>query len=214
MATEGGLRERKKAATRSALTAAALRLAVQRGVDGVTTEDIAEAAGVSARTFFNYFATKEEAFVADDVERARRFVAGVAAAPADADVWDLLRRTAVTTLATTGLPSREQRLKEQLVRTSPTVVAEVLATFGRLEQELVGELERRTAPSGRLHSRLLANAVGAAVRAATETWLATDSDTSASYVDLLDQAFAALAPAFPPIPHSPLISRSPRPARG
>ena len=198
VATDLGLRERKKVATRGALTAAALRLAAERGVDGVTTDDIAEAAGVSAPTFFNYFATKEEAFVADDLERGRRFVAVVAAAPADGPVWDLLRATAVSTLATSTLPSREQALKEKLIRTSATVVAEVLASFARLEQELVVELARRTAPSSPLHARLLAAAVVAAVRAATETWLVSDSDSTAAYVDLLDEAFAALAPAFPP----------------
>ena len=197
MLSDLGLRERKKAATRGALTSAALRLAVERGVDNVTAEDIAEAAGVSARTFFNYFATKEEAFVADDLERGRRFVASVAAAPADAPVWDLLRTAAVSTLATSTLPSRDQALKEKLVRTSATVVAEVLASFVRLEQELVVELARRTAPSSPLHARLLSAAVVAAVRAATETWLVSNSDSTAAYVDLLDEAFAALAPAFP-----------------
>jgi AcrR family transcriptional regulator len=197
MATEPGLRDRKKVATRRALTAAALRLAVEHGVDGVTVEDIAAAADVSTRTFFNYFPTKEAAFVADDLERGRRFVADIEAAPEDAPVWELLRRTALTTLATTELPSPEQALKEQLVRTSPAVLAEVLATFAHLEQELVVELTRRTPTAAPLHARLLANAVVAAVRAATETWLVSGGD-AADYLALLDGAFTALSPAFPP----------------
>lgn len=54
-----GLRERKKAETRQALAEAALALAVERGPAAVTVDDIADAAGVSARTVFNYFPTKE-----------------------------------------------------------------------------------------------------------------------------------------------------------
>src|ERR1700735_1465362 len=56
-----GLRERKKLATKQALALAAMKLAVQRGLDNVRVEDIADAANVSRRTFTNYFASKEEA---------------------------------------------------------------------------------------------------------------------------------------------------------
>ncbi len=197
MTSTVGLRERKKLATRSALTTAALRLAVERGVDSVSVDDVAEAAGVSVRTFYNYFAGKEAAFVADDLERGERFVELVAAAPADAPLWELLHRTALETLVPAEEPTREQALKEQLVRTSPAVLAEVLAAFARLEQALVVELIRRTAPAGELRARLLANAVVAVVRAATETWLSPDADPGVPFVDLLDEAFDTLAPALP-----------------
>lgn len=195
--TSDGLRERKKTATRSALTEAALRLAVAHGVDAVTVDDIAAEAGVSTRTFFNYFPTKEQAFVADDLERGRRFLGTVASAPAGASVWPLLHATALAEFAAVTLPDREQVLKEQLVRTSPAVVAQVLAAFAALEQELVVELTRRTGDTSGLRPRLLANAVVAAARAATETWLATDGGTPETFAALLDQAFSTLAPAFP-----------------
>ena len=200
MAVEGGLRERKKSATRRALTAAALRLAVERGIDNVTVEDIAEAADVSVRTFFNYFATKEAAFVADDIERGRMFVSTVVAAPDDTPAWELLHQTAITTFSAAALPSREQAHKEQLIRSSPAVVSEMLAAFAGLEYDLVVELARRAPASGPLQPRLMANAVVAAVRAATETWLETATGTSESYVELLDEAFAGLSPSFPPDP--------------
>ena len=59
-----GLRERKKAETRAAISQAVLRLSLERGLDAVTADDIAAAANVSVRTFHNYFGTKEEALVA------------------------------------------------------------------------------------------------------------------------------------------------------
>jgi AcrR family transcriptional regulator len=58
-----GLRERKKAQTRRAISQAVLFLALERGLDAVTADDIAAAANVSVRTFHNYFGSKEEALV-------------------------------------------------------------------------------------------------------------------------------------------------------
>ncbi len=55
------LRARKKAETWSAIHEAAAALAVERGVEGTTVEAVAAAAGVSPRTFFNYFPAKEDA---------------------------------------------------------------------------------------------------------------------------------------------------------
>lgn len=59
-----GLREQKRIATKRALQLALLRLALERGFDNVTVEEVTQAAQVSARTFFNYFASKEEALAA------------------------------------------------------------------------------------------------------------------------------------------------------
>ena len=59
-----GLRERKKAQTRSAISSAVMLLALDRGLEAVTVDDIAVAANVSVRTFHNYFGSKEEALIA------------------------------------------------------------------------------------------------------------------------------------------------------
>src|SRR3712207_4018890 len=78
------LRERKKIATREALSAAALRLALVQGAENVRVDDIAEAAGVSPRTYNNYFSSREQAIVAAvAAERALRVGAALRARPED-----------------------------------------------------------------------------------------------------------------------------------
>ncbi|MER6895759.1 helix-turn-helix domain-containing protein, partial [Amycolatopsis sp. NPDC000740] len=73
-----GLRERKKEATRVALREAALRLALEHGPANVRVDDIAEAAGVSPRTYNNYFSSREEAIVAAvTADRESRIAAAV-----------------------------------------------------------------------------------------------------------------------------------------
>ena len=78
-----GLRERKKAETRTALSQAVLRLALERGLDAVTADDIAAAANVSVRTFHNYFGTKEEALVAAWRSEFQVYVDALRDRPAD-----------------------------------------------------------------------------------------------------------------------------------
>ncbi len=62
---EVGLRERKRRATRRSIQLAVLRLTAENGLDQVTIDEISRDAGVSPRTFFNYFPTKEASLAGD-----------------------------------------------------------------------------------------------------------------------------------------------------
>ncbi|GGI85418.1 hypothetical protein GCM10007175_23180 [Pseudarthrobacter scleromae] len=86
-AIAGGLRERKRAATRSAITSIARKLTAERGLNGYTVEEVCEQADISRRTFFNYFPTKEDAVLGhidDDIPAGvlEEFIAGGHASPA------------------------------------------------------------------------------------------------------------------------------------
>ncbi|MGX6601456.1 TetR family transcriptional regulator [Micromonosporaceae bacterium Da 78-11] len=63
-----GLRERKKAKTRAAIRAHAMRLFEEQGYPATTVDQIAEAAEVSPSTFFRYFPTKEDVVLTDDYD--------------------------------------------------------------------------------------------------------------------------------------------------
>ena len=85
-----GLRERKKAETRVAIQQAVLLLALGRGLDAVTADEIAAAANVSVRTFHNYFGSKEEALVTAWVMVFEVYVDALRNRPADEPILDAL----------------------------------------------------------------------------------------------------------------------------
>src|SRR6476469_4690442 len=85
-----GLRERKKRETRLALSYATIRLAIERGWDNVSVEDIAAEVKVSERTFRNYFASKAEAVVATLDVRGQRIASALQARPAEEEIWEAL----------------------------------------------------------------------------------------------------------------------------
>ncbi|MFF4903947.1 TetR family transcriptional regulator [Streptomyces sp. NPDC001260] len=86
------LRERKKQRTRDALLRAAVELFTTRGYDRTTVDDIAEAVDVSQRTFFRYYAGKEEAALALQELVVARFVEAVRERPADEAPMEALKR--------------------------------------------------------------------------------------------------------------------------
>jgi AcrR family transcriptional regulator len=83
----GSLRERKRAATRASLTAVARSLTARHGLNGFTVDQVCEEVGISRRTFFNYFPSKEDAIVGHFDDEApegifEAFVRGGAGSPA------------------------------------------------------------------------------------------------------------------------------------
>lgn len=117
-----GLRERKKQATRNALAEAAVRLAAEHGVENVTVEAISEAAGVSPRTFFNYFPSHDDAFVLIDEEVGERIRESVRRAPADRPPLDVVREALADELD--GFEQRQEfwALQAKVLQRSPHLI--------------------------------------------------------------------------------------------
>ncbi|GAB3700858.1 TetR family transcriptional regulator [Corynebacterium nasicanis] len=83
-----GLRESKKAATRAEISRAAARLALDHGAEELTVAAVSAAAGVSTRTFHNYFAAMDEALVEFMVTRVSALLDRLREAPAEAGLFD------------------------------------------------------------------------------------------------------------------------------
>lgn len=189
-----GRRERKKRATRAALSEAALRLSVERGVDNVTVEQIADEADVSLRTFFNYFSSKEEAVVAGDVTTAASLVAAYRERPAEEPVVDALR-VALRDVIRKHYADRERAAQLRAIRSTPSLLPHHLAAFVDQERELASAVaERAGSDVDDLYPALVAATVMAVLRVAVHRWM-TDVETGdwSVLADLVDRALAQLA---------------------
>jgi AcrR family transcriptional regulator len=99
-----GLRERKKAATRESLHAAALRLFAERGYGATTVADIAAVANVSERTFFRYFRSKEDVALDDATRFVPELTREIRARPAGEPPLVSLREAFVAVVASAENP--------------------------------------------------------------------------------------------------------------
>jgi AcrR family transcriptional regulator len=194
-----GLREQKKQATREALREAALRLALECGPDNVRVEDIAEAAGVSPRTYNNYFSSREQAIVAAvTAEREARVAAAVAAQPADVRLAEAVVEAIAAQYTDPGEQHRDALL---LITTRPTLRAAFVDTATAIEDHLTAALTKRLGDTDPQTPRVLAASVAAAVRVALHQWIQPTAASaglvvvSGSLPDLLRAALAPLAPA-------------------
>ncbi len=186
------LRTRKKAATRQSLHEAALRLAMERGLDGVTVEDIADEVGVSRRTFSNYFANKEDAVLHADRERTRNLVALVDGRPADEPAWQALRAAVAELYRGRPVPDPEWVAQLRLLRRHPSLLARQASDQIALERDLAAVLRARDAGLDAELARLMAATFLAAVRTAGVLWL--ESSGEQSLPDLADRLLSRFQP--------------------
>lgn len=171
MAALDTLRTRKKAATRQSLHDAALRLAMEHGLDGVTVEDIADEVGVSRRTFSNYFANKEDAVLHADRERTRALVSLVEGRPAGEPPWEALRAAAAQLYRERTMPDPEWVAQLRLLRRHPSLLARQASDQFALERDLAAVLATRGHDLDEELARLMTATFLAAVRTAGVLWL-------------------------------------------
>lgn len=197
-----GLRERKKADTRRALSDAALSLAFERGLENVTREDIANLAGVSLRTFTNYFAGKYDALAYRQQERLRRSIDTLRTRPADEPLWTAIAESVIKPLAEdmsdvygaeNALPTRQQLAEVRKLLMIPEIRD---ATFRGLGDEWVVAIAERTGTRpDDMYPRLVAAVVRAVGDVAMDEY--GNSDPPVAFASLLRNGFAAVAAGLP-----------------
>jgi len=197
-----GLRERKKADTRRALSDAALRLALEHGFDNVTREAIASVAGVSLRTFNNYFAGKYEALAYRQTQRMRRSVEELRRRPAAEPLWTAITEAVVGSLETdfgdiTGaenaVPSRSELLEIRKLLMMPEIRNAVSRDL--FDDWAAAIAERTGTRPGDLYPRLVVAVVRAVGDATMEAYAAADPPVAIT--ELMRTAFAAVAAGLP-----------------
>jgi AcrR family transcriptional regulator len=162
-----GLRERKKERTRRALIEAALRLFAEKGYEETTLAQIAAEADVSTRTFFSYFASKEDVVFYDAQVRQERAVALLAARKSGESPTELLLRLFEESIAWQAVQERltfeDAALRVRLMLTEPAVQARALRLL--FESQLAMARALHEAFDGELSPVDAAAAVGALVGA-------------------------------------------------
>lgn len=140
-------RERKKQRTRRALVDAALRLFDEKGYAETTVAEIAQAADVSTKTFFNYFRAKDDVVFADSVDRMKMALAVIADRHPDEGVADILIRLGDVTVAWVASPEAGMDvnlapIRTRLVLTVPSLQARALHVSYDAQRELAEALHK------------------------------------------------------------------------
>jgi len=183
-----GWRERKKLATREALSLAAIRLALEHGPENVRVPEIAAEAGVSPRTFNNYFSSVPEAICALAAERAMTLGELVRRRPRAEQLAEAVTSALVEVHAS---PEYHKEFVRMII-TIPLLRAEFFKTIIARDNALADAIaERVGSPPGDLFPQILAAAYGSATRVATHRWL---HDDSVEFLTLLREAVGLIAP--------------------
>ncbi|MGN9839515.1 TetR/AcrR family transcriptional regulator [Nonomuraea sp. H19] len=184
-----GLRERKKERTRRALIDAALRLFEEKGYDETTLAEIAAEAEVSTRTFFSYFASKEDVIFHDGQDRLERALALLAnRGPGESPTGLLLRYVNDSFIWATeyeDLTFEDARLRVRLVMTQPALQARALFLLFDSQLKLAKALQE--AFPDRLDAVQASAAVGALIGAVKLAVMA-NLDNDRSLEDIWDTA--------------------------
>lgn len=171
-----GLRERKKQRTRQALVRAALRLFQDKGYEETTIAQIAAEADVSTRTFFSYFASKEDVVLHDGPERMDEVLALIRGRRPGEPVSDLLLRVVRDRLESAVAEEdfdsvEEAQARLDLIMTVPALQARTLQALFDSQLRLARALQE--AYSDELDLVECAAAVGSMVGAVKLTAMAT-----------------------------------------
>jgi AcrR family transcriptional regulator len=166
--TQLGGRERKKLATRRALRKATIDLALERRLADVSVEEIAARAGVSTRTFFNYFDTKEDAALLELPTITEEELAELAESPSPEGLWRDLRRLFVADTERAAHDVADLQRHMLLAERNPALVARQMARFTRFESMLADAVVQRLGdvPSVRMRAELIAGLCVTASRVA------------------------------------------------
>ncbi|KUN72365.1 TetR family transcriptional regulator [Streptomyces canus] len=179
------LRERKKQRTREALLRAAIELFTTEGYERTTVDDIADAVEVSQRTFFRYFAGKEDAALALDEMTVTRFVDAVRARPSHEPPLEALRQAVLEGWDTlhevveSVVPVERFLAMYRVIESTPVLLAAHLRRSAEVEEVLTRVLAEREGLDAATdpRPRLLVAVFSGVMRVTERQWL-TDGEFS------------------------------------
>jgi len=185
--------QRQRAAARDEISAVALRLFLSQGFEATTIDQIVSAVGVSRRSFFRYFGSKEDIVLGDLVSRGAVIAEAVAARPAGEEPWTALRAGLQASLETT-MPDPDLGLAlGRMLFETPSLHARLLEKRLRWQEMLVPLIATRLTDQGgpaTLRASAIVASALACLDAASEAWVASNGESDLA--TLYDLAVAAV----------------------
>lgn len=195
--TRESLRERTRRAVHQEIARTAMALFVERGFEDTTIEQIAEHAGISRRSFFRYFATKEDVVLGELVERGRIVASALAERPVDEPPWEAIRAALLELRDAIAATEVDDLEIGRMLYGTPTLRARHLEkqlAWQELLVPILTERMRATGPHGGVDPELAAAAVVvgalACLDVASARWVRDDGATPLER--LYDDAVAAI----------------------
>jgi AcrR family transcriptional regulator len=195
------LRSRTRRAVQNELIDAAQELFARDGYENVTIEQIVEAVGVSRRSFFRYFRSKEAVVLGKYERQGEQFAESLDARPLDEHPWVSLRRVFDGPIAYMSDPLLGPRAEEmqRVIESSETLRAGFLERMQRSQDTLVDRLLERAESRGAPADRLEVAAVVAAAFAALAAARGHSQHEGLPLGDALDRAMDAVARGVVPL---------------
>ncbi|OHV80734.1 TetR/AcrR family transcriptional regulator [Rhizobium sp. LCM 4573] len=192
-----GLRERKRRETLQRITDAGIRLFIEKGYEATTLDAIAAAAGISRRTFFYYFKSKDEILLSLQSGVGDMIVDALREVPRGRRPLDAIREAVVKVCAL--IPTDDMIAIDRLMRSSEAVQARKQASYVQQEKALFAALrERWPDPQREAGLRLVAMLAIGAMRLASDAF--NREGGRRSMAELLQEAFDALQAEIRPSP--------------
>lgn len=186
---ESGVREQKRRETLRRITDVGICLFIEKGIDGTTIDEIAEAAGISRRTFFHYFGSKDDILLSLQSGMSEMIAGEIRTAPLESSPYDAVR---LALLKITGsIPSEDMFALDRMMRGSASVQARKQASYALHEATLFSALQQRWPETDREpRLRLVAMVAVSALRLASEIF--NQEGGKRPFPSILDGAFEGL----------------------
>ena len=170
-----GLRERKRAETHARIQSEAMRLFIANGFEATTLDEIAEAAGVSRRSLFHYFGSKEEIVFAAKADFPDIVAEAIHRRPPDEPLLDMVENALADLAERHQTP--EAKALARLIHDTPALCAGDQAKYEKMERALARALsDRKGLPDSDVACRVTASAAIGIMKLATEAWLSGEDD--------------------------------------
>ncbi|MBB5998359.1 TetR/AcrR family transcriptional regulator [Streptomonospora salina] len=192
-----GLRERTRRAIHREIAETGMALFLKHGFEETTVDQIAETAGISRRSFFRYFATKEDIVLGDLIDRGHRVHTALAERPPEEEPWTAIR-SALLALRDEARADTEAELRiARMLFQAPSLRARHLEKHLAWQETLVPELTRRLRAATDIdetrathHATAIIATALTCLDVATETWVHRNGTVPLE--DLWDEAVTAV----------------------